>query len=58
MLLVSGGSGHLRRAAIAARMALFLLAQLRRELGAEVLGLEDLADLDLGLVRASGSGSA
>src|SRR5438105_12788518 len=29
--------------------ALFLLAQLGRELGAEVLGLEHLADLDLGL---------
>ena len=49
----------LPRGALALLLLDSLLAssQLGRELGAEVLGLEDLADLDLG-PRRSGSGSA
>src|SRR5204862_299917 len=38
--------------------ALFLLAQFRRELGAEVLGLEHLANLDLGLAARHRVGAA
>ena len=37
--------------------AFFLGAQLRGELGAEVLGLEDLADLDLALSPSNGFGA-
>ena len=44
-------------AATCSRSALLLLPQLGRELGAEVLGLEHLADLDLGS-PPSGWGSA
>src|SRR5712692_10921566 len=38
--------------------ALFLLPQLGRELGAEVVRLEDLANLDLGLLAGEGIGRA
>src|SRR5688572_12767706 len=43
------GSALLRQLRGLGAHARFLLAQLRRELRAEVLALEDLADLDLGL---------
>src|SRR5690348_2278525 len=38
--------------------ALFLLAKLGRELGAEILGFEDLADLDLGRLALERRGAA